>query len=69
MKKEIGLWIDHRKAVAVIVSDEVREITSHMEKHVRYSNDYSEGGSSENMQIGSLGIALTLLRCCHRRDL
>jgi hypothetical protein len=53
MKKEIGLWIDHRKAVVVIVSDEgeeVREITSHMEKHVRYSNDYSEGGSSEDMR-------------------
>jgi molybdopterin converting factor small subunit len=53
MKKEIGLWIDHRKAVVVIVSDEgeeVREITSHMEKHVRYSNAYSEGGSSEDMR-------------------
>jgi len=32
MKREIGLWIDHRKAVVVIVSDageEVKEITSH----------------------------------------
>ena len=41
MKKDIGLWIDHRKAEVVIVSDEgeeVREITSHMEKHVRYLN-------------------------------
>jgi hypothetical protein len=37
MKKEIGLWIDHRKAMIFIVSDqgeEVREITSNMEKHV-----------------------------------
>jgi molybdopterin converting factor small subunit len=53
MKKEIGLWIDHRKAVVVIVSDkgeEVKEITSHMEKHVRYSNDTSEGGSSEDVR-------------------
>src|SRR4030043_2183933 len=53
MKKDIGLWIEHRKAVVVIVSDngeEVREITSHMEKHVRYSNDTSEGGSSEDMR-------------------
>lgn len=51
MKKEIGLWIDHRKAVIVRVSDqgeEVREITSNMEKHVRYSNDTSEGGASED---------------------
>ena len=40
MKKDIGLWIDHRKAVVVIVSDEgeeVKEITSNMEKHVRFS--------------------------------
>jgi hypothetical protein len=53
MKKEIGLWIDHRKAVIVIVSDqgeEVREITSNMEKHVRYSNDTSEGGASEDIR-------------------
>src|SRR5512135_3761823 len=53
MKKDIGLWIDHRKAVVVIVSDEdeeVTEITSNMEKHVRYSNDYSEGGSSEDVR-------------------
>jgi len=52
IKKEIGLWIDHRKAVVVIVSDkgeEVKEITSHMEKHVRYSNDTSEGGASEDI--------------------
>jgi len=53
MKKEIGLWIDHRKAVVVIISDEgeeVKEITSHMEKHVRYSNDTTEGGSSEDVR-------------------
>jgi hypothetical protein len=53
MKKDIGLWIDHRKAVVVIISDkaeEVKEITSHTEKHVRYSNDYSEGGSSEDVR-------------------
>lgn len=53
MKKEIGLWIDHRKAVVVIISDngeEVREISSHMEKHVRYSNDTSDGGSSEDVR-------------------
>jgi hypothetical protein len=52
MKKEIGLWIDHCKAVVVIVSDEgkeVREITSHMEKYARYSDDTSEGGSSEDV--------------------
>jgi hypothetical protein len=53
MKKDIGLWIDHRKAVVVIVSEEgeeVREITSHMEKHVRYSDDTSQGGSAEDVR-------------------
>ena len=40
MKKEAGLWIDHRKAVIVIVTDkgeETKEITSNIEKHVRFS--------------------------------
>jgi hypothetical protein len=51
MKKDIGLWIDHRKAVIVIISDkgeEVRDITSNMQKHVRYSNDTSEDGAAED---------------------
>ena len=51
MKKDIGVWIDHRKAVIVIISDkeeEVKEISSNMEKHVRYSNDASEDGAPED---------------------
>jgi molybdopterin converting factor small subunit len=61
MKKGIGLWIDHRKAVVVIISDkgeEVKEITSHMEKHVRYSDDTSEGGSSEDVRDRQFGNRL-----------
>jgi hypothetical protein len=53
MKKRIGLWIDHRKAVIVLVSnegEEVKEITSHMEKHVRFSSGESEDGSSEDVR-------------------
>jgi hypothetical protein len=41
MKKEVGLWIDHRKTVMVTVENEVevtREIRSNMEKHVRFSS-------------------------------
>jgi len=37
MKSQVGLWIDHRKAVIVIVTDEGEEtrlIDSNMEKHV-----------------------------------
>jgi stalled ribosome rescue protein Dom34 len=40
MKKDVGLWIDHRKTVMVTVSgekEEITEIASNMEKHVRYS--------------------------------
>ena len=40
MKKEIGLWIDHREAIIVILTDggeEIRHITSNNEKHIRYS--------------------------------
>lgn len=41
MKKEVGLWIDHREAVLVILSaakDEIKHITSNMEKRTRFSN-------------------------------
>ena len=40
MKSAAGLWIDHREAVIVLVTDEGEErkrITSNMEKHVRFS--------------------------------
>lgn len=40
MKKEIGLWVDHREAVIVILSDgeeEIKHITSNSGKHIRYS--------------------------------
>ena len=40
MKNQVGLWIDHRKAVIVSLTDnlqDIREIQSHMEKHTRYS--------------------------------
>jgi hypothetical protein len=53
MNKEIGLWIDHRKAVIVIVShegEEISKITSHMEKHTRFAGDGSEHGSYEDMR-------------------
>jgi stalled ribosome rescue protein Dom34 len=40
MKKEIGLWIDHREAVIVILADgveKIKHITSNSGKHIRYS--------------------------------
>ena len=40
MKREVGLWIDHRGAVIVILTaakDEIKHIASNMEKHTRFS--------------------------------
>lgn len=54
MKKEIGLWIDHRKAVIVTITDEgeeINKIESGMEKHVRFTNGTgSQNGSSEDVR-------------------
>ena len=63
MKKEIGLWIDHKKAVIIIIKDggeEVKEITSHMEKHVRYRgrND-TERSAGEDVRDRRFGNHLT----------
>ena len=40
MKKEIGLWIDHREATIVTLTDdgeEIKHIISNSGKHIRYS--------------------------------
>jgi len=40
MKKEVGLWIDHREAIIVILTDggeEIKHMISNSEKHIRYS--------------------------------
>jgi len=54
MKKQAGLWIDHRKAVIVMISDdgeEIKKITSNMEKHVRFTGGTaSEDGSTEDVR-------------------
>jgi hypothetical protein len=59
MKKQVGLWIDHRKAVIVIVTEageEIKEITSSMEKHVRFTGGTaSEDGSTEDVRDRQFG--------------
>ncbi len=40
MKRKVGLWVDHRKAVIVSLTsdlEEIKSITSNMERHVRFS--------------------------------
>ena len=62
MNKQAGLWIDHRKAVIVIVTEtdeEIKEITSNMEKHVRFTGGRgSEDGSSEDVRDRQFGNRL-----------
>ena len=54
MKKMAGLWIDHKKAVTLIVSDEgeeTKQIQSDMEKHGRFSGgSRSEEGKADDQR-------------------
>ena len=50
MKREVGIWIDHRKTVIVGVTDKGEEtilIPSDMEKHVRYSGAAQEDSAED----------------------
>lgn len=54
--KEMGLWIDHRRAVIVTLEGKddkgtVQEVLSGMEKHVRYSSgsDVQEGPAEDQV--------------------
>jgi len=51
MKNEAGLWIDHREAIIVFLFDhneEIKRITSNMEKHVRHSGASESSGSHDD---------------------
>jgi hypothetical protein len=54
MKRQAGLWIDHREAIIVFIADageETRRIESGMEKHVRFSGgNESEEGSADDQR-------------------
>jgi hypothetical protein len=54
MKIEVGLWIDHRKAIIVAVTDkgeEIRLIISKVEKHLSRSGDSPLKGPHESQQV------------------
>ena len=65
MKSEVGLWIDHRKAVIVTIKNEIeetREVRSNIEKHVQFSNNdssketnLSQGSTAEDMRDRKFG--------------
>ncbi len=49
-----GVWIDHRRAVVVLLTatgDETRVIVSHVEKHLERGGDSPLKGSYEAMQV------------------
>jgi stalled ribosome rescue protein Dom34 len=52
MMKQVGLWIDHRKAVIVAIvkgGEDIKVIKSSMEKHVRFSSGGDPYGSNSSM--------------------
>ena len=56
MTKQAGLWIDHRKAVIVLVTDEgeeVKKIASGMEKHTRFMGEDGQGEDVRDRQFGN----------------
>ncbi len=54
MKPVAGLWIDHRRAVVVMVTDngeETRTIESNAEKHVQRAAGSRHGGRFESLAV------------------
>ncbi len=55
MKRVVGLWIDHRKAVIVAVvgegEDVILTMKSHMEPHVRFAGGSRSKGQHESLEV------------------
>jgi stalled ribosome rescue protein Dom34 len=50
MAREVGVWIDHRKAIIAILAgktEQLLQVTSNMEKHVRYSGAAQEDSAED----------------------
>lgn len=50
MRTELGVWIDHKKAVIASIAgknEEIRQVTSNMEKRVRYSGAAREDSAED----------------------
>ena len=78
MKRTAGLWIDHRKAIIVVVTDEgeeVKLIVSKVEKQLRRAGDSPLKGSYDPQTVPAddsreekiYGRSEHLLRCGSRR--
>jgi hypothetical protein len=58
MKKEVGLWIDHRKAVIVFLTnqeEEIKVIRSKVEKQIRRAAGSRSDGPFESQAVPSDG--------------
>ena len=56
MKRKVGLWIDHRKAVIVFLAGEKEEmklVKSNVEKQIRRAADSRSGGPFELQAVPS----------------
>lgn len=56
IKKEVGLWIDHRKAVVVTFEDrteKIQEIASNIEPHIQTANTRNSGDRNGSHQSTS----------------
>jgi hypothetical protein len=52
LTRNVGLWIDHRKAVIVTITEkmeEIKSVTSGIEKHVRFSGE-AQADTEEDIQ-------------------
>jgi len=56
MKRKVGLWIDHRKAVIAFLAgkeEEIKQINSDVEKHIQRSAASRSGGKFESRVVPS----------------
>lgn len=62
MKNKVGLWIDHRQAVIVTITDkneEIKKVDSGIKKHVRFSAGASADNAGEDTRDRQFGNYLT----------
>ena len=58
MKRKVGLWIDHRKAVIVFLAgeeEEMKQVRSSVEKQIRRAAASRSGGPFESQAVQSDG--------------
>lgn len=62
MKRNAGLWIDHKEAIIVFIAadgaEETNRVESHMEKHGRFSGRSSGNGAAEDQRDRQFAVHL-----------